>query len=323
MPVLKTITQRLFGRTVIDSLDLNQNAWYIDEEQVTVTAANLNAIPSITPVTATVDVANDDVLFLDHSGSHVVGYDSFPDLMTAVAGTHLQAAAGVLSVTPTSLGTAMGTGAYGIMATAGVLQQASYGNLAIGAVKFGGAGDCTSVNVGGVAVYTRDGTPDVTLGEWTEGAGAAASATNLAAAINGDTRNAGGPYFGAFVDVDGDTVFIYSLTPTADVPITRTGGAEPATVETQAGGLGAPVVKKQAMVSHTVTALDVDTTATFSVPLPFAPTMFIIQVRSSAGVQKVITDQVTIAATPNRLLITSAGATHCIAGDIITVNISE
>jgi hypothetical protein len=41
--VQKNITQRLFGRTVIDSLDLNQNAWYIDEEQVTATAAELNA----------------------------------------------------------------------------------------------------------------------------------------------------------------------------------------------------------------------------------------------------------------------------------------
>jgi hypothetical protein len=42
MAVLKNITQRLFGRTMIDSLDLNQNAWYIDEEQVTRTATQLN-----------------------------------------------------------------------------------------------------------------------------------------------------------------------------------------------------------------------------------------------------------------------------------------
>lgn len=42
MGTIKTITQRLFGRTVIDSLDLNQNGWYIDEEQVTATASKLN-----------------------------------------------------------------------------------------------------------------------------------------------------------------------------------------------------------------------------------------------------------------------------------------
>ena len=42
MATIKTITQRLFGRTVIDSLDLNQNGWYIDEEQVTATAYQLN-----------------------------------------------------------------------------------------------------------------------------------------------------------------------------------------------------------------------------------------------------------------------------------------
>jgi hypothetical protein len=322
MTVLKTITQRLFGRTVIDSLDLNQNAWYIDEEQVTVTAAQLNGASILPASSVTVDVANDDVLFLDHSGSHVAGYDSFADLMTAVAGTHLSAAAGVVSVTPTSLGTAMAPGTYGIYATAGVLQQSSYGMIDIGSVKFGGAGDCTSVNVGPV-VYLRDGTPDVTQGEWTEGAGAAASATNLAAAINGDTRNSGGKYYGAYVDVDGDTVFIYTLTPNTMGVISRVGGAEPATVEVAAGGFGGPVVKKSGMVKHVVTANDVDTTATFSVPLPFAPTMFILQVASSAGVPKTLTDQITIAATPNRILITSAGATHCIAGDIVTIYISE
>ncbi len=322
MPFLKNITQRLFGRTVIDSLDLNQNAWYIDEEQVTVTAAQLNGASILPATSATVDVANDDVLFLDHSGSHVMGYDSFADLMTAAAGTHMTAAAGVLAVTPTSLGTAMAPGTYGIFATAGVLQQGSYGNLAIGAVKFGAKGDCTDVTVGTKA-YTRQAIPVVTNGEWTEGAGAAASATNLAAGINGDTRNAGGPWYGAIVDSDGDTVFIYTLTPGAGVNIARTGGAEPATTENQTGGLGGPVAKKQAMVTHTATALDVDTTATFNVPLPFAPTMFIIQVRSAAGVQKAITDQVTIAAAPNRLLITSAGGTHCAATDIITIQISE
>jgi len=39
----KFVTQRLFGRTSIDSLNLHQNAWYIDEEQVTATAAEINA----------------------------------------------------------------------------------------------------------------------------------------------------------------------------------------------------------------------------------------------------------------------------------------
>jgi hypothetical protein len=52
MAFLKTVTQRLFGRTVIDSLDLNQNAWYIDEEQVTVTAAQLNGVQSASQVQA-------------------------------------------------------------------------------------------------------------------------------------------------------------------------------------------------------------------------------------------------------------------------------
>lgn len=50
--VEKNVTQRLFGRTVIDSLDLNQNAWYIDEAQVTRTAAELNVAGAAKGITA-------------------------------------------------------------------------------------------------------------------------------------------------------------------------------------------------------------------------------------------------------------------------------
>ena len=50
--VEKNVTQRLFGRTVIDSLDLNQNAWYIDEVQVTRTAAELNVAGAAKGITA-------------------------------------------------------------------------------------------------------------------------------------------------------------------------------------------------------------------------------------------------------------------------------
>ena len=52
MTVQKFVTQRLFGRTVVDSLDLNQNAWYIDEEQVTRTAAELNVAGAAKGITA-------------------------------------------------------------------------------------------------------------------------------------------------------------------------------------------------------------------------------------------------------------------------------
>jgi hypothetical protein len=50
--VEKYVTKRLFGRTVIDSLDLNQNAWYIDEAQVTRTAAELNVAGAAKGITA-------------------------------------------------------------------------------------------------------------------------------------------------------------------------------------------------------------------------------------------------------------------------------
>ena len=60
--MLKAIAQRLFGRTVVDALGLTKNAWYIDEEQVTATAAELNTVfplgnQSVTPAALGADVA--------------------------------------------------------------------------------------------------------------------------------------------------------------------------------------------------------------------------------------------------------------------------
>ena len=96
--VEKNVTQRLFGRTVIDSMDINQNAWYIDEAQVTATAAQLNGTSILPATSQTVDVANDEILFLDHSGSHVAAYDSIVDFVAGVAGTSLTATSGQLTV---------------------------------------------------------------------------------------------------------------------------------------------------------------------------------------------------------------------------------
>jgi len=355
MAVLKTITQRLFGRTVIDSLDLNQNAWYIDEEQVTVTAANLNGASVLPATLAVVDLTNDDILFLDHSASHIIGYDSIPDFMTLVAGTAatsaLTATTGVLKVdihsvtadTPASgdllifsdEGTAgdpnktITVDNYatflagdGLIATAGVIETADFGTPAVGSVLFTGVGDCDAVQVGAV-LYTRAPVPVVTNGEWTEGAGAAASATNLAAGINGDTRNAGGTYYTAIANTD--TVHIFSKTVGGDVAIALTGGAptEPSALEALTGGV-AEAAKQSVVVSHTVTANDVDTAVLVHIPLPIVPRAYIVQIRNATGgLRYDVTDQFTVGATPNRIVLTANGATHVVAGDIITVYAQE
>jgi hypothetical protein len=400
MPFLKNITQRLFGRTVIDSLDLNQNAWYIDEEQVTVTAANLNGTSVLPATSQTVDIANDDVLFLDHSGSHAFAYDSIPDLMNLVCGTAantgLASSAGVITVTPSDNAVTVGTDSLmyitqagvpkkdlisdfttaiagtGLLSTSGVLSlelnevasvaidpsvdeivfidqatagdptakatisslvtamageglgSASAGVLNLkddgqtshGGVFFTGVGDCTSVDINAI-VYERDDTPDVTLGQWASGAGAAAAATNLAAGINGDTRNAGGPYFTA--EAIGAGVVIRALTPgtAGNVTVARTGGAEPSTTQNLVEGRAAKACKI-GTVYHTVTAFDVLLTE-FTLELPFSPDTFIVQVRDSTGAIKTVTDTFNFDGSPLGVVVTFAGATHLIAGDIITV----
>jgi hypothetical protein len=408
MPFLKNITQRLFGRTVIDSLDLNQNAWYIDEEQVTVTAANLNGTSVLPATSSTVDLTNDDILYLDHSASHIIGYDSIPDFMTLVAGTvgnsgltatsgvlkidphnvtaetiasgdillfsdegtagdplrattidnyatflagtaantALAASAGVLTVTPSEAAMTVSTDALmyvtaagvpkknvltdilanvagnGIFHAAGVLSTEYAGAPAVGSVRFTGVGDCDAVQVGAV-LYTRDGTPDPALGEWTEGVSANESATNLAAGINGDTRNGGTTYYTAVANTD--TVHIFDKSVNGNAAIALTGGAptEPSVLENLVGGL--PVATSRIVtLSRTVTANDVQTAVLVHIPLPFVPRFFIAEIRNSTGgVRHDVTDQFTIGATPNRIVLTDNGATHVIAGDVITIYAQE
>ena len=57
MGLLRRVTQRLFGHTAIDSLELNQNAWYIDDVAVTVTATQLNSRGAYVPADLSVTAA--------------------------------------------------------------------------------------------------------------------------------------------------------------------------------------------------------------------------------------------------------------------------
>ena len=274
--------------------------------------------------------------------------EAVADVIGLVAGTQassaLTAAAGVLKVAPADETLVPSTGylatvnaagethkdlvsdiaalmaGTGLGSSGGVLSTMTPGAVAVGKVKFGAVGD-GDVTVG-VIVYDWDASPDATVGEWTEGATPDDSATNLAAAINGDLRNSSGPYYAA--TADGDTVYIYALAAgtAGNVAITRA-AAEPATMENLVGGL-APAAKKQILMNYTVTALDVDTAVLVNVPLPFAPAKFVVQIRTSTGLPRVdVTDLFTTGTVPNRIVATAAGGTHLVAGDTLHIHAEE
>lgn len=61
MTFFKYIARRFFGRTKIDSLEVNQGAWYIDETAVTATAAQLNAAGTVADTSVTAASLGPDV----------------------------------------------------------------------------------------------------------------------------------------------------------------------------------------------------------------------------------------------------------------------
>jgi len=246
----------------------------------------------VSPTDAALDVAADSLVFMTAAG--VPQKDLVSDVAAAMAGTMLNAASGVISHEAT-------------------------GQMGVGTILFGATGDCTSITIGAVT-YPYDGSPTVADGEWDYGASASESATNLAAAINGKT---GSPYAAT---ANTDTVHVYAKTvgTAGNVTITRNTGAQPATVANTVGGLAA-ATKQWCMRAHTVTANDVDTAVLVNIPMPFTPTMFTVQVRSSTGTIRdgLVTDLFTIAATPARIVATDAGAVHLVAGDVITITAHE
>jgi hypothetical protein len=246
MAITKPVNQRLFGRTVIDSLDITQNAWYINATKMTPTAAQLNTITV------------------------------FP----------------------------------------GSLSQAS--------LLFGAQGDCTKVTIGGID-YAYNASPTVTLGQWAYGGSPGASATNLAAAINGDTRNGGASYYTALVTGAGSTtvkVFTTTVGDPATTTVTRTGGAQPATLEGFAGGVAAGL-KRASIFNHTVTTIDVSGTFIFDVALPFAPTAWDVTVRDSTGAYKQVVDKFVLNTSPNRITVTKGTGTNTAATDVLIISIQE
>jgi len=242
----------------------------------------------VSPTDAAITVGADSLVFMTAGG--VPQKDLVSDVASAMAGTMLNAASGVISHEAT-------------------------GQMSVGTILFAATGDCTSVTIG-TTVYAYNGSPDAALGQWLYGADATASAASLAAAINGLT---GSPYAAT---ADTGTVHVYAKTvgTAGNVAITRQDGAQPATLENAVGGLAA-ATKQWCMRKHTVTANDVDTAILVNIPMPFTPTMFTASCTTALGVPVDVTGAWTIAASPARIVLT--GGANVVATDIITIMAHE
>lgn len=196
---------------------------------------------------------------------------------------------------------------------------------AVGVVDFSGTGEAgMAVTINGVA-YTEADTADAEDGVWTNGASAANSATSLAAAINGDIRY-GKPDVAAVVSDEGNSVVLLATRPGSEFNYTVTTDSEAnCTVENMHGGVDAGR-RKVAMVDYVVTAQDVKADEC-NIVLPFDASGFVVNARTTAGVNDAHTAAVTLIAAsdgvPARLRYNFAGATDAIAGDVIHAVIWE
>ncbi len=155
------------------------------------------------------------------------------------------------------------------------------GRIAVGRVDFSAEGSENCIVTVGAVTYTEEHTAtDVTVGEWDNGGSAGASATNLAAGINGDTRNSGGNSYAAIVKAG--TVYITAIAVgTAGNVTVSDDSAQPDANENLIGGAAA-AVKQTVTILHTITTEEVDATQVI-IPLPFNPVYFSWKIFDSSG----------------------------------------
>ena len=201
------------------------------------------------------------------------------------------------------------------------------GQIAVGRLDFGAEGTENCIITIGAVTYTEEETAtDITVGEWDNGGSASVSATNLAAAINGDERNGGGPSYAALAS--GGTVFIMALAVgvAGNVSVSAS-EASPDAVENLIGGAAA-AVKQVARFQHVVTAEEGDAVEVI-IPLPFDAAIFEWHVYDSTGGILVteVTDRGTVTAAsspiPAYFKIATNGATHVTAGQIIRLTVQR
>ena len=221
-----------------------------------------------------------------------------------------------------TIGQALISGGAGAVASMQTLTKYDdIGRIAVGRVDFFAEGTENCIVTVGAVTYTEEhvGT-DATVGEWDNGGSNTASATNLAAGINGDTRNAGGPSYAAIAS--GSTVFIMALSVgTAGNVTVSADQAQPDAIENLIGGAAA-AVKQTAMITHTITTEEADAVRVI-IPLPFSAADFKWEIYAAGGefLSSTITDRGTVVAVagtiPAHFLLATNGATHFAATNVI------
>ena len=202
------------------------------------------------------------------------------------------------------------------------------GHVAVGRLDFAAVANAAVTVTIGAQTYLENDAPTSTNGEWTNGGSANDSAVSLAAAINDDTR--GGNDYCAVVSTD--TVFVFArVVGTAGNVAASVSAGEPASIEALVGGTAA-VVKQQAHIMHTVTALEVAVASNAPevlIPLPFDAVYFSFQVYDSTGgiyaTELTARGTVVAASAPVKAYFKLAnnGAADVQAGDIIRLVVQD
>jgi hypothetical protein len=196
------------------------------------------------------------------------------------------------------------------------------GVLAVAVIDFSdAAGDAgKKVTIGGVDYLEAD-TEDFPNGVWTNGASGAASATSLAAAINGDTRSSKPPIKAV---ASTDKVFVWNTrigpAATANLVVTENATTAP-DVSGMAGASndGRPLVAVANLTMNAVYAA-ADEVRVF---VPFNPTGVLVQIATSAGVIRAFDGKVTIhnatASVPAHVKVIDDGSVNIASGDFVNV----
>lgn len=189
------------------------------------------------------------------------------------------------------------------------------GAHAVGNIDFNTTGTAAmTVTINGVA-YLEANSEDADAGIWTNGSSAADSATSLILAINGDIRAT--VNYTAVVDLSGDGVVVYAdaVGTAGNFTLASDDGTATVSAATMLGG-ASPAQKIQATYEMTVNATQV-LAGSADIPIPFTPIGFLIQVRTSTGLVKAITDLVTIQSSPARIRVDIDGGTNIASTDVI------
>lgn len=183
-------------------------------------------------------------------------------------------------------------------------------------IDFNATGEAgMAVTINGVT-FTEVDVPNLTLGQWTNGASAADSVISLFAAINGDTRAVN--HFSAFGSAAGDSLIVWfdPIYIKTNPALSETSAAN-CTVE-NAHGYRAAGAAKAAAVRYAVTAQDA-LAAEFNVVLDFVPTIWLTTWFNSAGLilsgAAVPATTITAQIDPDRLRVVN----DSIAGNILSI----